>query len=82
MSDYRLREGMPHLRGAAWDGDGVNFSLFSAHATGVELCLFDASGERELERIALPEYTDEIWHGYLEGAEAGPRVRLSRSRPL
>jgi len=71
MSDYRLREGMPHLRGAAWDGDGVNFSLFSAHATGVELCLFDASGERELERISLPEYTDEIWHGYLEGAKPG-----------
>jgi glycogen operon protein len=62
---------MPHLRGAAWDGAGVNFSLFSAHATMVELCLFDATGERELERIALPEYTDEIWHGYLEGAAPG-----------
>jgi glycogen operon protein len=71
MAEYKLREGMPHLRGAAWDGDGVNFALFSAHATGVELCLFDASGERELERIALPEYTDEIWHGYLEGAAPG-----------
>jgi isoamylase len=71
MADYRLREGMPHLRGAAWDGSGVNFSLFSAHATQVELCLFDAAGERELERIALPEYTDEIWHGYLEGAAPG-----------
>ena len=71
MAEYKLREGMPHLRGAAWDGDGVNFSLFSAHATGVELCLFDANGERELERIALPEYTDEIWHGYLEGAAPG-----------
>jgi isoamylase len=71
MAEYKLREGMPHLRGAAWDGDGVNFSLFSAHATGVDLCLFDATGERELERIALPEYTDEIWHGYLEGAAPG-----------
>jgi glycogen operon protein len=71
MADYKLREGMPHLRGAAWDGYGVNFSLFSAHATGVELCLFDATGERELERIALPEYTDEVWHGYLEGAAPG-----------
>ena len=71
MAQYKLREGMPHLRGAAWDGDGVNFSLFSAHATGVELCLFDANGERELERIALPEYTDEIWHGYLESAAPG-----------
>ena len=71
MAEYKLREGMPHLRGATWDGDGVNFSLFSAHATRVELCLFDASGERELERIELPEYTDEIWHGYLEGAAPG-----------
>jgi len=71
MAEYKLREGMPHLRGAAWDGDGVNFSLFSAHATAVELCLFDSSGEREIERIALPEYTDEIWHGYLEGAAPG-----------
>jgi glycogen operon protein len=71
MAEYKLREGTPHLRGAAWDGDGVNFSLFSAHASAVELCLFDANGERELERIALPEYTDEIWHGYLEGAAPG-----------
>ena len=61
----RLREGLPHPRGATWDGRGVNFSLFSAHATKVELCLFDSDGERELERIELPEYTDEIWHGYV-----------------
>jgi glycogen operon protein len=71
MAEYRLREGRPNLRGAAWDGDGVNFSLFSAHATRVELCLFDSTGEREVERIALPEFTDEIWHGYLEGAGPG-----------
>ncbi|MET0659899.1 MAG: glycogen debranching protein GlgX [Steroidobacteraceae bacterium] len=61
----RLREGLPHPRGATWDGKGVNFSLFSAHATKVELCLFDGDGKRELERIELPEYTDEIWHGYV-----------------
>ena len=78
----QLREGLPHPRGAFWDGRGANFSLFSAHATGVELCLFDADGERELERIALPEYTDEIWHGYLEGRRPGLGVRLSRARPL
>jgi isoamylase len=64
---FRLREGLPHPRGAVWDGKGVNFSLFSAHATKVELCLFDGEGATELERIELPEYTDEIWHGYLEG---------------
>ncbi|HEU4624713.1 MAG TPA: glycogen debranching protein GlgX [Steroidobacteraceae bacterium] len=66
----KIREGLPYPRGAHWDGKGVNFSLFSAHATKVELCLFDAHGTKELERIELPEYTDEIWHGYL--TELGP----------
>lgn len=67
----RIREGLPHPRGATWDGSGVNFALFSANATKVELCLFDAEGKRELERIELPEYTDEIWHGYIEGVGPG-----------
>jgi len=70
-SRYRLREGLPHPRGANWDGRGVNFSLFSAHATGVDVCIFDADGQKELERIALPEYTDEIWHGYIDGLGPG-----------
>ena len=60
-----VTEGRPFPLGATWDGLGVNFALFSAHATKVELCLFDDSGETELERIDLPEYTDEVWHGYL-----------------
>src|ERR1041384_1339701 len=64
----RVREGSPHPLGATWDGLGVNFALFSAHATKVELCLFDATGTTELERIELPEFTDEVWHGYLPGA--------------
>ncbi len=67
----RLREGGPYPLGATWDGLGVNFALFSANATRVELCLFDAGGRRELERIDLPEYTDEIWHGYLPDARPG-----------
>ncbi len=66
-----LREGLPHPRGAFWDGKGVNFSLFSAHATKVELCLFDSSGTRETERIELPEFTDEVWHGYLTDLAPG-----------
>lgn len=57
--------------GASWDGEGTNFALFSAHADRVELCLFDASGAEELERITLPEYTNEIWHGYLPGVGPG-----------
>jgi isoamylase len=67
----RLREGRPFPLGATWDGLGVNFALFSANATKVELCLFDLNGEKELERISLPEYTDEVWHGYLPEARPG-----------
>jgi glycogen operon protein len=66
-----IREGKPFPLGATWDGLGVNFALFSANATKVELCLFDDHGERELERIELPEYTDEVWHGYLPSARPG-----------
>ncbi len=61
----RLREGLPHPLGAHWDGHGVNFAVFSANATKVEVCLFDAAGKTETARIELPEYTDEIWHGYV-----------------
>jgi isoamylase len=61
----RVREGSPAAHGAIWDGKGTNFTLFSAHATKVEVCLFDSAGKTELERIALPEYTDQIWHGYI-----------------
>ena len=67
----RIAEGLPHPLGATWDGVGVNFALFSANATKVELCLFDQEGTTELERIELPEYTDEVWHGYLPDARPG-----------
>ncbi|MBH3338324.1 glycogen debranching protein GlgX [Pseudomonas mendocina] len=67
----RVTEGRPFPLGASWDGLGVNFALFSAHATRVELCLFDEQGKTEIERIELPEYTDEIWHGYLPDARPG-----------
>jgi isoamylase len=63
--------GRPYPLGATWDGHGVNFALFSANATKVELCLFDRTGMREIQRIDLPEYTDEIWHGYLPDAQPG-----------
>ncbi|MFL6712872.1 MAG: glycogen debranching protein GlgX [Sulfurifustis sp.] len=68
---FPIREGRAFPLGATWDGLGVNFALFSANATKVELCLFDVNGEKELERIELPEYTDEVWHGYLRDARPG-----------
>ena len=67
----RVREGLPFPLGATWTGLGVNFALFSAHATKVELCLFDEQGEREIERIELPEFIDEVWHGFLPEARPG-----------
>jgi glycogen operon protein len=71
MQRLRVEPGLPHPLGASWDGGGVNFALFSANATKVELCLFDPKGKRETERIALPEFTHEVWHGYLPEVRPG-----------
>ena len=63
--------GSPEPLGATWDGAGVNFALFSESATKVELCLFDAAGGQELQRITLPEKTEGVWHGYVPAAAPG-----------
>jgi len=57
--------------GATWDGRGTNFALFSAHATKVELCLFDREGRRETQRVPMAERTDDVWHVYLSHAAPG-----------
>jgi isoamylase len=67
----RLSAGAPHPLGATWDGRGTNFALFSANARKVELCLFDDRGRREIERIVLPERSEDVWHGYLNDAAPG-----------
>jgi isoamylase len=65
----RVWPGNPYPLGATWTGVGVNFALFSAHATKVELCLFDSpEATRESARIALPEHTDMVWHAFLPDA--------------
>ena len=65
-TSVRQWPGQPYPLGATWDGKGVNFALFSEHATGVELCLFDSpDAEREFARVRLTEYTDHVWHAYL-----------------
>ena len=63
--------GRPFPRGAIWDGEGVNFALFSEHASKVELCIFDDEGRRELQRVELREQTDLVWHCYLPEARPG-----------
>jgi glycogen operon protein len=66
-----LWTGSPYPLGATWDGEGVNFAIFSKYAERVELCLFDEHGKREIQRIALRERTDFVWHGYLPQARPG-----------
>jgi isoamylase len=63
--------GKPYPLGSNWDGEGVNFALFSEHAEKVELCLFDPAGRRELHRIPVKEQTDQVWHCYLPEARPG-----------
>ncbi len=70
-SNGQTSAGSPHPLGASWDGRGTNFALFSAHATKVELCLFDREGRRETERVALPERTEDVWHGYFSHVSPG-----------
>ncbi len=66
-----LWPGEPYPLGATWKGEGVNFALFSERAEKVELCLFDAHGRHEVERVELRERTDHVWHGYLPEARPG-----------
>ena len=68
----RVWPGTPYPLGATWDGVGVNFAIFSEHATRVELCLFD-SPEAESESLMIPltEQTDMVWHGYLPDVRPG-----------
>ena len=71
-TEPRLWPGQPYPLGAMWDGAGVNFALFSEHATGVELCLFDHPvSSAPVERVAVRERTDLVWHGYLPGIGPG-----------
>jgi isoamylase len=66
-----LWPGRPYPRGATWDGQGVNFALFSEAAERVFLCLFEPGGRHEVQRIELRECTDQVWHAYLPQARPG-----------
>lgn len=75
---YQVTSGRSYPMGATVKSDGINFALFSVHAEKVELCIFDKTGKQELERIELPEFTDDVWHGFVhdlpEGTLYGYRV--------
>lgn len=63
--------GSPYPLGATWDGEGVNFALFSENAEKVELCIFDPRGRRVTETIEVRWQTDQVWHCYLPDARPG-----------
>ncbi|MGH7619266.1 MAG: glycogen debranching protein GlgX, partial [Gemmatimonadaceae bacterium] len=68
----RVWPGVPYPLGATWDGQGVNFALFSENATAVELCLFGHEDDGvESDKITLPERTDQVWHCYLPDVRPG-----------
>jgi glycogen operon protein len=76
VAEPQITQGEPgkdYPLGATWDGRGVNFALFSAHAERVELCLFDREGEREIERVELDDRTDQVWHCHVAGLQPGAR---------
>ncbi len=68
----RVWPGKPYPLGATWDGEGVNFALFSENATAVDLCLFEQSdASKESHRVRLEERTDQVWHVYIPGLWPG-----------
>jgi len=70
---YRLSGGSPFPLGATPDRHGTNFALATEYAERVELCLFDEAGDKELDRIRLPERTGGVWHGHVAGIGIGQR---------
>ncbi len=68
---FRVKKGSPRPLGPSVQKSGVNFALFSAHATAVEVCLFSSDDSKEVARIALPQCRANIWHGFIEGLSEG-----------
>ena len=68
---FAIQSGNSTKLGAHFDGEGVNFALFSEHASKVVLCMFSEDGETELQRLDLPERNGSVWHGYVPGLRPG-----------
>lgn len=81
VSGLNVSTGRPWPMGASVDDDGVNFAVFSANATRIEVCLFSDDGRVELARIALPDRDGDIWHGHIAGLRPGTRYGLRAHGP-
>jgi glycogen operon protein len=80
--DIVVTSGAPEPRGVTPDATGVNVAVFSANATALAFCLFDAAGEREVARVLLPERSGDIWHGHVAGVRVGDRYGLRAHGPF
>lgn len=69
--NWAVESGRPGPMGAHHDGDGVRFTVFSAHATSIEVCVFDSAGAQHLASFALPGRSGDLFHGFLRGAGPG-----------
>ena len=78
---HRWRAGRAHPLGVHWDGEGANVAVFSENATRIELCLFSEDGRRETARLALPERSGPVWHGWLPGLAPGSLYGLRAHGP-
>ena len=81
LSAIRPGPGRPEPLGVTPDEDGINVAVFSAHADAVLICLYDAAGEAEQSRFALPERTGDVFHGFIPGVKPGARYGLRASGP-
>ena len=82
MTSVRTFLGYPYPLGATWMENGVNFAIFSEHATGVELCLFDSiEATEENIRIPVTEHTDQVWHVFLPDVRPGQLYGFRVSGP-
>ena len=82
MTQVRRFLGQPYPLGATWMGNGVNFAIFSEHASSVELCLFDSMEDaKEYVRIPINESTDQVWHVFLPDARPGQLYGFRVSGP-
>ncbi|AJE47779.1 glycogen debranching protein GlgX [Celeribacter indicus] len=71
MREYSILAGRAAPLGATFDGEGVNFAVFSQHARRITLCLFSPDGKTETHRLDLPERDGDVWHGYIPGLRPG-----------
>jgi len=71
LLNHSMSAGRPNPIGATFDGEGVNFAVFSEHGERVELCLFDPTGAHEIARIQLLERDGDVWHIYIAGLTPG-----------